>query len=541
MAAREEPADVLIIGSGATGAIAAKVLGEAGLKVVCLEQGGWVESGDHPHYRADWQWQRRFNWSADVNVRTHPDDFPVRSNSSQVLMWNGVGGSTNVYGALWPRYRPSDFRKGTEHGLQPDWPISYEDVAPFYDRADRLIGVSGLAGDPAMPPQDDYPTPPLPMQAASRRLAGAFDRLGWHWWPVPAGVISRAYDGRKPCHGCGICNGCARGSMSKFSTSVWPKALEAGVELRSHARVLRIEKDRSGRATGAEYIDRTTGRRHFQKAAVVILAANGVGTPRLLLASDNLANSSDQVGRNLLHHTLVACEMWVDEPLAAHTGYVAAMISREFAETDLSRGFVNGFNFNCVTTGGAGEQAIGFLSDNRAPWGAGHHQWFERHFGHGFGVFAIGDDLPHPDNRITLSASERDEDGIPVASLFYEPRDNDKKMMRYMLDRLVEIAKAADAFEYRLQDYTGPDGVYRTPAWHLLGTARMGKTPDMSVVNKWHQCWDVPNLLIIDGSVLTTGGVVNPTSTITALALRAAEGVRDNFAELSRTTKPMAA
>ena len=130
MAAREEPADVLIIGSGATGAIAAKVLGEAGLQVVCLEQGGWVEPGDHPHYRPDWQWQRRIRWSADVNVRTHPDDFPVRSNSSQVLMWNGVGGSTNVYGALWPRYRPSDFRKGTEHGLQPDWPISYEDIAP---------------------------------------------------------------------------------------------------------------------------------------------------------------------------------------------------------------------------------------------------------------------------------------------------------------------------------------------------------------------------------------------------------------------------
>ena len=130
---------------------------------------------------------------------------------------------------------------------------------------------------------------------------------------------------------------------------------------------------------------------------------------------------------------------------------------------------------------------------------------------------------------------------MPVASLFYEPRDNDKKMMRYMLDRLVEIAKAADAFEYRLQDYTDADGVYRTPAWHLLGTARMGKTPDMSVVNKWHQCWDVPNLFIIDGSVFTTGGVVNPTPTVTALALRAAEHLRDNFRELSRTTKPMAA
>ncbi|MGE3739081.1 MAG: GMC oxidoreductase, partial [Geminicoccaceae bacterium] len=125
--------------------------------------------------------------------------------------------------------------------------------------------------------------------------------------------------------------------------------------------------------------------------------------------------------------------------------------------------------------------------------------------------------------------------------LFYEPRENDRKMMRYMLDRLVEIAKAADAFEYRLQDYPDENGVYRTPAWHLLGTARMGKTPDMSVVNKWHQCWDVPNLYIIDGSVFTTGGVVNPTPTVSALALRAAEHLRDNFHDLRRTTRPLAA
>ena len=539
--AAHEPVDVLIIGSGATGSIAAMVLGQAGLKVVCLEQGGWVEPREHPHYSPDWQWQRRTRWNADVNVRHNVDDFPVNSDSSQVLMWNGVGGSTNVYGALWPRYRPSDFRKGQEHGLAPDWPIAHEDIAPYFDRADRIVGVAGLAGDPAMPPQDDYPTPPMPLGGVARRLAKGFDQLGWHWWPVPAGVISKDYDGRPGCNGCGICMGCPRNSMSKYSMSVWPKALEAGVELRTYARVLRIEKGKDGRATGAEYIDRNTGMRHFQKADVVILAANGVGTPRLLLASDNLANSSDQVGRNLLHHTLVACEMWVEEPLAAHTGYVAALISREFAETDTSRGFVNGFNFNCVTTGGAGEQANGHMSNTRAPWGKGHHDWFKRHFGRGFGVFGIGDDLPNPNNRVTLSASERDADGVPVAELHYRPGDNDTRMMRYMLDRLVEIAGAVGAFDYRLQDYTDENGIYRTPAWHLLGTARMGKSPDMSVVNKWHQAWDVPNLYIIDGSVFTTGGVVNPTPMVSALALRAAEHLRDNFADLRRTTKPEAA
>ena len=539
MAASEARADVLIVGSGATGAIASLVLAGAGLKVVCLEQGGWVEPNDHPHYSGDWQWQRRTRWSADVNIRRHPDDFPVNTDSSQVLMWNGVGGSTNVYGAIWPRFRPSDFRKGVEHGLAPNWPITYEDLAPYYERADRLIGVSGLAGDPAVPPES-YPTPPLPMGAAARRLARAFDGLGWHWWPVPAGVISADYDGRPACNGCGVCNGCPRASMSKFSISVWPKALAAGTELRTYARVLRIETGRDGRATGAVYLDRTTGERRFQAADVVVLAANGVGTPRLLLASDNLANSSGQVGRNLLHHTLVSADIWVEEPVASHMGYVASVISRQFAETDLSRGFVNGFNFNCLTSGAAGEQAIGYLSEARAPWGREHHRWFERHFGHGIGIHVIGDDLPNAYNRVTLDPGEVDADGAPVARLHYAPGENDRRMMKYMLDRLVDLANAARAFEYRLQDYIGADGVYRTPAWHLLGTCRMGASPETSVVNQWHQAWDVPNLFIVDGSTFATGGVVNPTPTVSALALRAAEHVRDNFRELRSATRPLA-
>ena len=289
---KSQDCDVLIVGAGATGALAATVLAQGGLDVLCLEQGAWVEPGDHPHYSSDWTWQRRTNWSSDVNKRHHPDDYPVETNSSQVLMWNGVGGSTNVYSAIWPRFRPSDFRKGDEHGLAPNWPISYEDLAPFYEKADRLIGTSGLAGDPAMPPRDPCPTGPLPFTRAAGRLAEAFDKLGWHWWPAEAGVISENYDGRPACNGCGICNGCPRGSMSKFSLSIWPKALLAGTRLRPYARALKIEKGPDGRATGVHFVDRNTGRAEFQGAKLVIIAANGVGTPRLLLASDNLANSS---------------------------------------------------------------------------------------------------------------------------------------------------------------------------------------------------------------------------------------------------------
>ena len=535
---RPEHADVLVIGSGASGALASLVLGQAGLKVICLEQGGWTAPEDHPHFAADWEWQRQIAWNPNNNNRTASADFPVESATSNILMWNAVGGSTNIYTALWPRYRPSDFRKGTEHGLAPDWPITYEDLAPFYDAIDRIVGTSGLAGDLALPPRPDYPTPPLPLRPVGRRLAQGFDRLGWHWWPMPAGVVSEDYDGRPGCTGCAGCvSGCPIGAMSKFSLSVWPKALRAGVELRTHARVERIERDKSGRATGALYRDRLTGAERRQTADVVIVACNGVGTPRLLLLSDNLANGSDQVGRNLMHHTLVACEMWVEENFESHMGFVGALISAEFAETDVSRGFVNGFNFNCTGGAHAGSHALGQLSGVRAPWGRQHHTWFRRHFGHGFGAFAIGDDLPQPTNRVTLSAHLTDADGLAAPHIEYQPHENDRRMMRFALDRLKDLATAVDAFDYRLHDYISPEGVYQTPAWHLLGTCRMGSRPEDSVINRWHQSWDVPNLYIVDGSALATGGVVNPTATICALALRAAEHLRDNFRELRSATK----
>ncbi len=525
---KPDPVDVLVIGAGASGAVSSLVLAQAGLRVVCLDQGGWTEPAQHPHYSDDFQYQRQNRWNPEPSVRRGPDDYPVEGGQSHALMWNGVGGSTNVFAALWPRFRPSDFRKGQEHGLAPDWPITYEDLAPFYDEADRLVGVSGLTGDAGMPPRAPYPLGPLPMRKSGRAIAQGFERLDWHWWPMPAGIISDSYDGRAACNGCGNCaSGCPRGSMAKMSVTLWPKAVSAGAVLRPGARVERIETGPDGRATGAVYIDRATGARVQQDAAVVILAANGVGSPRLLLMSESarhprgLGNANDVVGRYLLHHTLVAAEIWVDRPIDSHVGNSGAIISSEFAETDVSRGFVNGFNFNVARTGPAGAAAIGAFGRHPAPWGAAHHAWFTRHFGRSFGAYAIGDDLPQASNRITLSGTETDSDGLPAAKLHYVPHENDLRMMRYGIERLRDLAQGVDAFDTVVNDYM-EDGVYRTPAWHMLGTCRMGSDPGSSVVNQWHQSWEVPNLYIVDGSSFATGGVVNPTSTVTALALRCA-------------------
>ena len=536
---KPERADVVIVGAGVGGALTALTLAQAGLKVVCLEQGGWTRPEDHPHYSPDWEYQRATRWSTAPNIRRRTQDYPIDTRDENPLMWNGVGGSSVVYTATWPRFRPSDFRKGTEHGLQPNWPFAYEDLAPWYDTHDALVGISGWDGDPAIPARGPFQTPPVAPGPLGTVVARGFETLGWHYWPMPCAILGAPFKGRHACNNCGNCqNGCPTGALNDYQVSVWPYALAAGVELRTFARVERIETGPAGRASGVVYVDRQTGLRYQQDADVVVVAANGVGTPRLLLMSENarhprgLANSSDQVGRNLMHHGLVLVEIWSPERTDSHQGIISAVyICEEFAETDPSRGFINGITLHITRQNGAGYQANGAHSGNAAPWGPTHHDWFRRHFGFGFNVLVVGDDLPVATNRVTLSTTEVDSDGLPAPRITYKLDPNDRRQIDFGIDRARDLARAIGATDIRVNNLTNAAGEYAPPAWHLLGTCRMGTDPEASVVNQWHQSWDVPNLYIIDGSVLPTGGAVNPTSTIGALAMRAAANLRDAFAD----------
>ncbi|MFN8539239.1 MAG: GMC family oxidoreductase [Thermomicrobiales bacterium] len=532
VSARWDEPDVLIVGAGASGAAVAWYLANEGLKVVCLEQGGWVDLDALPAHRDDWEASRHTDFNADPNVRGLRADYPVNNVDSTYapLMYNAVGGSTIHWSAHFPRFQPSDFRVRTLDGVADDWPLTYDDLEPYYDLNDRMVGVAGLAGDPAHPPRSPRQTPPLSPGKLGETMVGGFEKLGWHWWPSDAAINSTEYNGRPGCNNCGPCDlGCATGARSSADVTYWPLALQLGVDLRTHCRVREIAVDAAGRARGAIYYD-AAGQLREQRAAVVILACNGVGTPRLLLNSksrlfpEGLANRSGLVGKNLMFHVFsVACGVF-PEPLESHKGPAGScIVSHEFYETDRSRGFVRGYQLQIGRGSGPLSSAMGGLTGRRIPWGRGHHDAFAARHGHLAFVGVMGEDLPEVTNEVVLDPTLTDADGIPAPLVRYRLSENSVAMLDHGIANARAVLEAAGAVE------TFATNPLRTSGWHLMGTCRMGDDPAASVVDGWGRAHDVPNLFIVDGSIFVTSAVGNPTTTIQALALRTADYVRREF------------
>ncbi|MBA3288724.1 MAG: GMC family oxidoreductase, partial [Acidimicrobiia bacterium] len=226
-----EPVDVLIIGAGAAGGVVARRLAEAGIGVLCLEQGDRHDRMEYRGTELDWELTARKQWSGSPNIRGLPEDYPVDDADSDVspLMFAGVGGSMLLFAGAWPRLLPSDFRVRTLDGVADDWPLTYAALQPYYERSDRQIGVSGLGGDPAYPSGEDPPLPPLPIGAGGLKVARAHSRLGWHWWPEPNAILSAPYEGRNPCVQRGTCmQGCNEGAKASTDLTHWPVAIANG-------------------------------------------------------------------------------------------------------------------------------------------------------------------------------------------------------------------------------------------------------------------------------------------------------------------------
>jgi choline dehydrogenase-like flavoprotein len=526
--------DILIVGAGATGAAAAWSLSQTGLSVLCLEQGDRVEATNYPSTRRNWEVLGQKEYHGSPNVRQLEADYPINDKDSPIAIanFNSVGGGTILYSGHFPRFHPSDFRVRTLDGVADDWPVSYAQLEPFFSENDRMMGVSGLAGDPAYPPIEGL-LPPVPLGKMGVAIGKGFNALGWHWWPSYSAINTRAYGGRDRCINLGSCNtGCAQGAKASVDITYWPHALRNGVKLKTRCRVREVTVNGQDKATGVIYYDEN-GTECRQEATMVILACNGVGTPRLLLNShsasfpDGLANRSGLVGRNLMLHPLGYVEGVFAEPLDSHLGpQGCCVLSQEFYETDARRDFVRGYTMQVLRGPGPVETALSGLARRAIPWGAGHHQAFASRFGRTIGMGVIVEDLPSPDNTVTLDPDLVDSNGIPAPKISYTLGENSKKSLAHGLARGKEVMEAAGstkAFAF---------GPVRNTGWHLMGTARMGTDPDRSVVDERGRCHDVKNLCIVDSSIFVTSSSANPVSTMQALALYITHGIKKDLTHL---------
>ena len=525
--------DVLIIGAGASGAAIAWSLSKTGMKIVCLEQGDWPNFSTYPSTGRDWESRMWGDYNVNPNQRKLDADYPINVENSPISVanYNGVGGGTVLYSAHFPRFHPSDFLSKTLDGVGEDWPITYEVLDPYYNQNNFMMGVSGLAGDPAYPSKPAL-MPPLPLGKSATVLAKGFNKLGWHWWPSDSAITTEAYDGRDKCINLGACNtGCAQGAKASTDITYWPHAIRAGVEVRTHCRVRKITMNDKGMATGVIYFDENDLEQH-QAAEMVVLACNGIGTPRLLLNSksshfpDGLANNSGLVGKNLMFHPYGLTQGVFKKPLDGLKGPSICIWSQEFYESDPSRGFVRGFTHEGVRGIGPITTITEGMIAGRIAWGKNHHKNARDHINRIVGLASICEDLPELHNKVTIDPDLTDSNGIPSPKIDYKISENSWKMLNFSVDRAKEVLKAAGAYD------VFSEAPMANAGWHLMGTARMGTDPNNSVVNEWGRSHDIKNLFIVDGSLFVTSAGVNPTSTIQALALYIADNINKRLYNL---------
>ncbi|MCL8000241.1 GMC family oxidoreductase [Brucella sp. 21LCYQ03] len=525
--------DVVIVGAGPSGAVAAKRLAEDGFSVICLEQGSYPDYTKLRHAGLDFELTKSQHFATNPNRRKDPSDYPIDVKDSDIepLMWNGVGGSSIIYTAAWHRLKPSDFRVRTVDGIADDWPISYAELEPFYARVEEDFAVSGVGGDPAFPAGFEIPLPPFAMGAMERKFSAAHDRLGWHWWPGSNSIATVKHNSLHPCVRRGACAwGCFDGAKASVDRTHWPACIKLGVKLVQNARVLRVETGSDGLATGVTYMDRETGTTHFQPGRTVIVSANGIGTPRLLLNSasnlhpNGLANSSGLVGKRLMMHPYATVSGLFEDFFENWQGpYGQRAYSLEFAETRKDTNFYRGAKWQLMGMGGP-LATVGTWpwGSNGDVWGDNFHATVHKRFGRSAYWGIMAEDLPEEHNMVALDPDVTDAQGMPAVKVKYKSSQNTKDLLSFNMERASHSMREAGAYEVTATS------VMRETGWHILGTARMGNDPKDSVVDSFGRAHDVPNLFIMDGSVMPTSGAVNPTGTVTALALRNAESIIAN-------------
>jgi choline dehydrogenase-like flavoprotein len=518
-----EPVDVLVIGTGAGGGNVIRELCTNGARVVALEAGQRYDP-ERDFVNDEWTMFSRLS-SDDVIV-------PAGGDTSAFAVWacKTVGGSTVHWTGVSLRAQADELRARSVYGPIPgtslaDWPVALEELTPWYEKAERYLGVTGRV-QPLQVPNANY--------AAIKRGA---DALGLSMRPANLALNSLGpYDGRAGCTQRGHCmQGCSNSAMWSTLTEAIPKAEKTGwLDLRTGCQAISVNLGKSGKVRSVTYA-REDGTIEEQEASVVVVAGNSVNTPRLLLnsasslAPDGLANSSGQVGKNFMHHVTGTAFAVMPYPVHFYKGIVTTGMIGDFsASRPAERGYAGGFNFVTVAMGVAAMSIFAqpgplvSTAGRRGNWGRPLADLMDN-YTHLAGLHFIGEDLPCEGNGVTLHGSRKDRFGMPLAVLTYNDHDNNRAMREFGWSRATEIFEAAGAERTQL--------VPPFPDTHLLGTCRMGDDPDTSVVNKWGRAHDVSNLFIADGSVFPTATAENPSLTISALAIRQAHHILELMAE----------
>ncbi len=497
--------DAVVIGTGAGGAPLLARLAKAGLKVVALEAGKhWNPAQDFP---TDEKAQDKLFWN-DERLSAGNDPLPFGNNNSGT----GVGGSTLHYTAYTPRVHPDDLRIRSEFGVGADWPIGFDQIESYYDEIEHFIGVSGPSFYPWGPARKrSYPLGPLPINGAGQLMERGCAEVGIRTSPAANAALSAGYYqegvGHRPgCANRGFCQaGCNIGAKASMDVTYIPLAMHYGAEIRPESFVTQLIKNDAGKISEVVYI--RNGQEERQRCRYVFLCAGTIETARLLLMN-GLANSSGQVGRNVMAHT--GLQIWgeFDEDVRPYKGIPGALISEDMHRPK-DADFVGGYLLQSI-----GVMPVTYLSQmarGRGLWG----QELKRAasaYNHMAGINILGDCLPYEHNYMELS-DEKDSRGLPKPRVYFSNGESEERMTAHADKVMRDIWAAA-----------GAKNMWAFPRnAHVIGTCRMGNDPDTAVVNADGQSFDIPNLYISDNSTFPSALSVNPALTIMALSLRTAD------------------
>jgi choline dehydrogenase-like flavoprotein len=533
--------DVVVIGSGASGGMAAWTLTRQGAKVLMLD------AGDRFDRSKFWTHVLPYESRDRLQRGERPPDFyldhkeqpyftPPDKPFDLIRVW-GIGGKTNVWGRVSLRYSDLDFRAAEHDGWEIPWPISYKDLVPYYDKVDQLIGVCGGDDDTDSLPGSQYHLPPPRPRCGEVLLRKAAERVGVKVVPIRRAVLTRPHNGFPACHYCGACGrGCDTASFFNSADHLIPTALKTGnLTLRTHAVAARILADDRGLAASVQYFDRRTREEHHAYGKVFVLGASCIDSTRILLNSKSriyprgIGNGSGVIGKYLCEQVRFHVRGFLPElygrPSANDDGIGGEHIYMpRFNHRGPKRDYLRGFGSQFW---GIGCQAgASHFARDLPGFGSAFKKEVKRHYPAWIEMHPYGEVLPRAENSVTVEGTPLDAYGVPLPKIVFSIGDNERKMIEEMCDTAEEIMHAAKAelvnFRRGVIDPAGS-------AIHEHGTCRMGTDPKRSALNGFCQMHEVKNLFVVDGSSFPSASEKNPTLTILALAWRASDFLADEL------------